>query len=209
MKRILMRMALLAVLAGVGVAKADGDASKGDAGAVKYEFVFIVEITDLNKKVTREIKTLLEVTAMKKTMEAETRVFPKALEMAKKDWIAAEKNALQSAAQAKAGATPAPLPQMFPSGIVPRRLVEKCSFTDRFKAQKQMEQYDKLDLEDLAKAAKLLQKQSLNQSQAQIQKAANDKAKADAFDKAAAAVRAKMDELLKAESSPVAPAAAN
>ena len=209
----MMRMVLVAGLAGVGVAKAEGDAAKAGAGAAKPEFVYIVETTDLQKKVTREIKSVPELAEIKKTIDAEAHVFPKALALAKKDWAAANNKGAQSGNKTNAPA--AAQSQAFPAGMSPRKL-EISSFSDREKAQKQKDKSDKLDKDIQDKADKLKQAQLAKQAKgqnaatSQDQKAALEKAKADTLALAATMVQARIDELLKNElgGSPVAAAPA-
>lgn len=200
MKQALMRMVLVAGLAGVGVAKA--------------EMVTVVEITDLQKKVTREIKTSAELAELKKTIDAEARVFPKAQELAKKEWETADKGA-PPAEKPKPGekvAPPTPT-QPFPSGMLsPRKYAEKGSFSDRDKAQKKLEQLDKADEAVLEKAAAKNKGKQL--SAAEKTRQAHENERAQAADRAALAVQAKIDDLIKnppgsaAATSNAAPAAA-
>ena len=89
MKQVFIGMVLAAVLASVSVARA--------------ELVYVVEITDLQKAVSHDIKTAAELKELKKSIEDEARVFPKALEQVKKEWEAAEKPA-----PAAPGEKPAP-----------------------------------------------------------------------------------------------------
>ena len=99
MKQVFLWMVVAASLAGANLARA--------------ETLYVVEISDVEKKVSREIKTSAELKDLKKTIEDEKRLFPKALELAKKEWdTTADKGAAPAAAGANpvAGAKPPPPP---------------------------------------------------------------------------------------------------
>lgn len=198
MKQALMRMVLVAGLAGVGVAKA--------------EMAYVVEISDVSKKVTREIKTSAELSELKKTIDAEARVFPKALELTKKEWETADKGA-PPAEKPKAGekvAPPAPA-QPFPSNMLAARKYSVKGPFDQVKAQKMLEQLGKSDADAIEKAA--AKAKALKPTDKDKAKMARDADRAQAADKAALAVQAKIDDLIRnppgsaAASSNAAPAA--
>ncbi len=174
MKQMLWRMVLVAALTGVGMARA--------------ELVYLVEVADLQKKVTREILTSTEMKELKKTIDAETRVFAKAVELAKKEWDAAEKGEKPAPGE-KVEKQPPATP--FPSGTLSaRRFQEKGSFTDRDKAQKRLDQIETAEADLLAKQAKRNAGQAKAKNMREFERAA-------AIDRAAMAVQEKMDELIK------------
>lgn len=191
MKQMFIRMALVTVLAGVGVAKAGEDIS-------------VVEIVDLQKKSTFEIKTAQEFKDLKKTIDAEARVFPKALELAKKEWDAANKPAPAvpaAAATPAAPGTPAAKPPAakppkpapptpFPSGLQPRKYSEKGSFSNHDLAQKKKDQLDKTEADILKK-----------ETDKSLKLSAKEKVKADdhaaAVARAVTLVEAKIGDLIK------------
>ena len=163
------------------------------AGAAKAETFTVVEITDLKKKGTREIKTTQELADLKKTIDAESQVFQKAMELARKDWPAPPKPA--PAAKTKAGTKPPPPPpppQPFPSNLAPRKCLDKGSFPDKELAQKLLDQLEKAAKD----AADALAKSTKNQKVSEV-----EKARAEALDRGATAVQAKLDELVKAAAS--------
>ncbi len=193
MKQAFKWMMLAAVLAGVGAARA--------------EMVYLVEITDLQKKVTREIKTSAELKELKKTMDAEARVFPKALDLTKKEWEAVDKGA--PVEKPKPGEKiERPLPATpFPSGMLaPRKLQTKGDFSDRDKAQKRLEQLENAEMDLLSKDAKRNQGRQLTDKD-KI-KLAREADRAAAADRAAVSLQTRIDELIKNPAGAAAPAAA-
>ena len=185
MKQVFIGMVLAAVLASVSVARA--------------ELVYVVEITDLQKAVSHDIKTAAELKELKKSIEDEARVFPKALEQVKKEWEAAEKPAPAAPGEKPApGAKPdKPVPPTpFPSGMLaPRKCQEKGSFTDRDKAQKKMDQLETAAADVIAKEAK--KNQGKQPTEAEKSRQAHAAERAAAAAKAVTALQTKIDELLK------------
>jgi hypothetical protein len=174
MKQMLWRMVLVAALTGVGLARA--------------EIVYLVEVSDLQKKVTREIMTGAELKDLKKTIDAETRVFAKAVELAKKEWEAAEKGEKPAPGE-KVEKLPPATP--FPNGTLSaRRCQEKGSFTDHEKAQKRLDQIDTAEADLLAKQAKRIAGQPKAKNARELERAA-------VIGRAAMAVQDKIDELIK------------
>jgi len=183
MKQMLVRMALVAGLAGVGAARA--------------EQVYVVEITDLQKKISREIKTSAELKELKKTIDDEARVFPKALELTKKEWETVDKGApVEKPKPGEKIEKPLP-PTPFPSSMLsPRKCQEKGGFTDRDKAQKRLDQLETAEADALAKDAKKKQGGGqMTDVEKNRQARAADRAAAAA--RAATALQAKIDDLLK------------
>ena len=189
MKFTVVKIALVLVLAGVGMTKAS-------------EQFTVVEITDVQRKPTRDIKTAADLATLKKSLDAEAVVFPKALELARKEW---------EATAASAGGSGAPHPTPFPGGLVPRKLVEKGNFPDQAKAKKYIEQLDASDATAQANEAK--KKAAAKPTDADKARQAHENDHAAALARAAAAVQAKIIELLKASgidvsAAPTAPAPA-
>ncbi len=185
MRQMLWRMVLVAALTAVGMARA--------------EIVYLVEVSDLQKKATREIMTSAEMKELKKTIDAETRVFAKAVELAKKDWDAAEKGEKPAPGE-KVEKQPAATP--FPNGTLSaRRCQEKGSFTDREKAQKRLDQIDTAEADLLAKQAKRNVGQPKAKNVRELERAA-------VIDRAAMAVQEKIDELIKNPAGAAKPAEA-
>ena len=180
--------------------------------AVRAESVNVVEVYDLQRKVTREIMATAEMRELKKTIEAEARVYPKALELTKKEWDAAEKPAPAApGAKAEKGVAPTPFPA---SMLSPRKFVDKGSFTDKDKAQKKLDQLEKVDADLFEKEAKEKKaKQQLEASNpASKKKSAGMDDHGAAAGRAATALQAKIDELVKSQpsgSTNAAAAAAN
>ena len=203
MKQKLGQIVLAVMLAGVGIASA--------------EMCYVVETTDLQKNPAREIKTSAEAKELKKTIDTSARLFPKALELAHKEWDAAEKRppAAPGAKPDKAApgvkadkavvAPSGPIP--FPAALLAApRYLEKGVFTDRDKAQKKVDQLDKLDAElkedaktkeeAKAKAADAAKNKSKGVKKTDKPLPSTEKSQAAAI-KAAAMVQAKIDELIK------------
>jgi hypothetical protein len=170
MTKIVRRMVLVAVLAG--------------AGMVRAEMSYIVEVTDLQKTVTRQVMTAAELKELKKTIEAEARLFPKAVELVKKSWDEAEK-------ASKPGPGEKAVPSMpFPSGTFsPRRCQEKGNFTKQEEAQKRLEQMDAAESDLAARKAKRAGANSVKNTKIQEREAV--------VLRAALAVQEKIDELVK------------
>ena len=187
MKQMLTRMMVVAVLAYVGVAKA--------------ESVTLVEITDLQKKTTYEIKTSQEFKELKKTLDAEAHVFPKALELTKKEWETSDKGAPPAEKPKPGEKVEKPAAQQpFPASMLSfRKCAEKGNFADREKAQKRLDQMES------SAADVILEKAKKNMGKvptpADKLKAAREAERDKAADKAAVALQAKIDELVKAAAS--------
>jgi len=146
------------------------------AGVARAETFTVVEITDVQKKVTQEVKSAQELADLKKAIEAEAKVFQNAVEAVRKEWAAAASAA--AAIKPKPGEKPAPPSPPFPGNLSPRKCMEKGNFPEKEKAQKSLEQ--------LSKTAATAKPQQLS----------------EAFTKAASAVQAKIDELVKAAAVP-------
>ena len=178
-----MRATIVAVLACAGMARA--------------EMVYVVETTDLQKKSTLEIKTGAELKELKKTIDAEARVFPKAFELVKKEWEAGDKGA-PPAEKPKPGEKieRPPPPAPFPGNMLaPRKCQEKGSFTDRDKAAKRQQQLEDSAMEAITKEAKKKQGQQLTDKEKA--KLARDNERQLAADRAATTLQAKIDDLIK------------
>lgn len=182
------------------------------AGAVKAEMVNVVEITDLQKKATYEVMSSSELKTLQKTIEAEKNVFPKALELVRKDWETADKTPVEKPA---AGAKPAEkekpaalLP--FPTGMLaPRKAVVKGEFSD---AQKAAKQRDKLDNAQIEAPVKEPKKGGTGKggtlTEKDKQKMAREHDRELAADRAATMLQSKIDELIKNAAAAASGAAA-
>jgi hypothetical protein len=183
-------------------------AALASVGVVRAEMVNVVEISDLQKKITYEVKTAQEFRELKKQYDAEQRVFQKALDLTKKEWEQGDKGA-PPAEKPKPGEKieRPPPPPPFPSGMLAaRRCTDKGFFSDRDKAQKRVEQLDTAAMDAITKAA---ERNKGKTSDKDKKKQALENERALAADRAATALDAKIQELLKspAGAAPAAPAA--
>lgn len=183
MKRMLSRWVLVAGLSLVGAARA--------------ELVYLVEVSDIQRKNTYQTMSQQEFRTLKKTVDAESRVFQKALEQARKDWDSAEKGPapVPGVKAVPAVAPAAPIP--FPGGsLSTRKVIEKASFTDAKKAEQRQRQ-----LEDAQRDIESKEIERLKNSK----NVKADKARREhqaAADRAALIVQTKIDELVKAAGTP-------
>jgi len=173
MNQSVVRIVLATVLAGAGLARAADQFT-------------VVEVSDVQRKIIREIKTPAELATLKKAIDAEANVFPKALEQARKDWEDAEKG---SAAAKPHALTP------FPGGLVARKCTEKGTFADKAKAQKYIDQLNASDAANLAAEAK--KKTAVKLTDAEKAKQTHETEHLAAVAKAASAVQSRIAELLK------------
>lgn len=180
MKRILSRWVLVAGLS--------------LAGAARAEMFYLVEVSDIQRKSTYQTMSQQEFRALKKTVDAESRVFQKALEQTRKDWDAAEKGpAPVPGAKAVPSVAPvAPIP--FPGGsFSPRKAVEKGSFTDAKKAEQRQRQLE--DAQREIESKDLKRNTNTKNAKTRLEHQA-------ATERAALMVQTKIDELVKAAGAP-------
>jgi len=180
MKRMLSRGALVAGLA--------------FAGAVRAELTYLVEVTDLQRKSTYQLMNAQDFRTLRKTIDSEARVYQKALELVRKDWDAAEKG--MTAAPAPGVKVERPATVSFPGGsLSARKIMEKGSFTEQKKAEQRQRQ-----LEDAQ--ADIDKKEATRNKGQKVDKAKSDRLAAES--RAAMMLQAKIDELVKAASTPAA-----
>lgn len=167
------------------------------------EMVCVVEITDFTKKPSFEIMSSAEAKALQKTIEAEKRVFPKALEEVRKEWNASEKPATGALA-VKGEKPPPPIP--FPTGAVgPREIRVRAEALDRQKADKRISQLE----DNLGNGAHSARKvMTAADKQKQAREALREAERSAMAERAAGMLQAKVDELMKMNAAGGAAAAA-
>jgi hypothetical protein len=163
----------------------------GIAGAARAEVVYLVEISDHQKKPSYEIMSSTDLRALKKTVEEEARVFPKALELVKKEWNESDKAAAKDLKPAERGVL-----MPFPNGrLAPRKVEEKGNFADPKMAEKKKETLQNRAFESsFGKDPKKTGRQLTDQEKQRI---AKEREKDLAADRAAGLLEQKIQDLLK------------
>jgi len=204
MKKQLVRLTVLAALLVTGMARA--------------EMVYVATLSDVRKEETFQVMNKDELKALKQTVDAEAKVFVKALEATKKEWEAAEKAVPVAAAAPKApakGAAAAPAvrtgPRPFPSGMLAPRKVTEAGPFERAQADKKVQSMQDAQVNALSKSTKTdtskAKKTDAEKKREELRKARELEQTAAAQD-AALKLQAKIDELVKAAANPVATTAA-
>ena len=159
------------------------------AGTVSAEMVYVVETTDFQKKASFAIMNAADKRALQKQIDAEARVFPKAMEQIRKEWDVKDPSAppppppKPGEKREKPLATPP-----FPSGMLaPRKLEVKGEFTDQKKADKKREQCE----------TRAFDNESKEQKRKQAAKDTKERDRELAAERAAGMLESKIAELIK------------
>ncbi len=205
MKKALFHLTILAALIVTGMAQA--------------EMVYVATLSDVRKEETFQVMNKDELKALKQTVDAEAKVFTKALEATKTEWEKAEKAVPVAPAAAKApaakGAAAAPAvrtgPRAFPSGMLaPRKVTEGGPF-ERAQADKKVQSMQDAQVNALSKSTKTdtsKVKKTDAEKKREEQRKARELEQTAAAQDAALKLQAKIDELVKAAANPPAAPAA-
>lgn len=188
------------------------------AVTARAEMVHVVEVTDTARQPTYQIVSDAEMKALKQTLDSEARVFPKALEVVKKEWDAAEKTTPPplAAKPAAGAAAAAPVvksgPRPFPAGSLAMRKMDDKGFMGRAQAEKKVQALEDSLVAALDKSTtkgNSTTKKTEAQKKAEALRKTRDAERDAAAKEAAIKLQAKIDDLVKEAANPTpAPAAA-
>jgi len=188
------------------------------AVTARAEMVHVVEVTDTARQPTYQIVSDAEMKALKQTLDSEARVFPKALEVVKKEWDAAEKTTPPplAAKPAAGAAAAAPVvksgPRPFPAGSLAMRKMDDKGFMDRAQAEKKVQALEDSQVAALDKSATKAKsttvKKTDSQKKAEAQRKARDAERDAAAKEAAIKLQSKIDDLVREAANPTPATAA-
>ena len=145
---------------GVGVVRGDNNAAKPPAVVTPTGPFCVVKIADLERRIIYKILKVAEYNDLKKTIEKESVIYPKALEMARQAWPTEGATAAAATKSAKNNGTPSSAPVLppFPASMLSPRALEDCgTFVDNKEAEiklKEMEAITKRETPGYSKNPK-------------------------------------------------------